>query len=194
MIGVFFILLILNIIAPEGEKFAQLEGRIVSLKRLKNQDTRQTSMLCSHGKKIWPRVGNHRKDSGSQNRPKDQKKFVTTIKTVYIKPVYIKPDNTSLKTKRTVQAKIDVKRINVAIKGVKPIKNGGIIVDTISEEDLDKLIYEFKAKDELTKEFQIEKPATRNPHIICFGRVSRHKGRSTHGKPEKSIPRRKRGN
>ncbi|GIX73542.1 hypothetical protein CEXT_736921 [Caerostris extrusa] len=97
------------------------------------------------------------------NSPSITKKFVTTIK-----PVEITPENTSLKTKRTVQAKIDVKKINVAIRSVKPIKNGGIIVETISEEDLDKLIYEFKAKDELTKEYQIGKPATRNPHIICF--------------------------
>ncbi|GIY67526.1 hypothetical protein CEXT_526911 [Caerostris extrusa] len=92
----------------------------------------------------------------SRSRPNITKKFVTTIK-----PMDITPDNTSLKTKRTVQAKIDVKKINVAIKSVKPIKNGGIIVETISpEEDLDKLIYEFKAKDELTKEYQIGKPGT----------------------------------
>ncbi|GIY57884.1 hypothetical protein CDAR_197071 [Caerostris darwini] len=46
----------------------------------------------------------------SRSRPNIKNKFETTIK-----PADINPENTSLKTRRAVQAKIDVKRINVAI-------------------------------------------------------------------------------
>ncbi|GIY49462.1 RNase H domain-containing protein [Caerostris extrusa] len=64
----------------------------------------------------------------SRSRPNIKKKFVTTIK-----PVEVTPENTSLKTKKTVQAKIDVKKINVAIK-VEDIQIGD---RNITAEDLE---------------------------------------------------------
>ncbi|GIY44539.1 putative RNA-directed DNA polymerase from transposon X-element [Caerostris darwini] len=99
----------------------------------------------------------------SKSRPRQQKKFLTLIK-----PVEITSESTSFNTKKTIQRQIDVKSKNIAIKNVKPIRNAGIMIETDKEEDLDKLIQIFKEKDELNKNFQIDKPKERNPHIILF--------------------------
>ncbi|GIX69405.1 uncharacterized protein CEXT_312971 [Caerostris extrusa] len=73
-----------------------------------------------------------------------------------------------LKTKEQVQAKIDVRKIKIGIKNVRNIKEGGILIETISEKDLDKLIQHLKEQDELKENFNINKPTARKPHIICF--------------------------
>ncbi|GIY00322.1 hypothetical protein CEXT_145101 [Caerostris extrusa] len=83
----------------------------------------------------------------------------------------IKPIDTtasSISTKAAVQSKIDIKRAKIGIKNVKFIKNGGLLVETEREEDLDKLIEEFKQIDELKNKFTINKPIDRKPQIICF--------------------------
>ncbi|GIY67524.1 hypothetical protein CEXT_526891, partial [Caerostris extrusa] len=56
----------------------------------------------------------------------------------------------------------------IGVKHVRNIRNGGILIETESEEDLDKLIQEFKAQDVLDRDFTIQKPTLRKPHIICF--------------------------
>ncbi|GIY67529.1 hypothetical protein CEXT_526921 [Caerostris extrusa] len=50
-------------------------------------------------------------------------------------------------------------------KKVKPIGNGGILVETDSEKDLDKLLEEFRKQDELTKDFVVNKPAARKTSL-----------------------------
>ncbi|GIY48270.1 hypothetical protein CDAR_470151, partial [Caerostris darwini] len=56
----------------------------------------------------------------------------------------------------------------IAIKNVKTIRNGGIIIETENEKDVDKLIQISKEKDELNNKFQIDKPKARKAHIILF--------------------------
>ncbi|GIX83506.1 uncharacterized protein CDAR_83521 [Caerostris darwini] len=96
-----------------------------------------------------------------QIRPISKQKFITTIK-----PVEKEVD--SLTTKKAVQRAIDVRTMSIAIKNVRNINNGGILIETDTEKDLDKLISEFKAKDALKTSFNIAKPVARKPHIICF--------------------------
>ncbi|GIX80127.1 hypothetical protein CEXT_702822 [Caerostris extrusa] len=70
--------------------------------------------------------------------------------------------------------KLDVQNLKIGVKNVRNIRNGGILIETESEEDLDKLIQEFKAQDDLNRDFNIQKPTMRKPHIICFWRFPRH--------------------
>ncbi|GIY95026.1 hypothetical protein CEXT_9081, partial [Caerostris extrusa] len=47
-----------------------------------------------------------------------------------IKPKVVNPTNTSIKTKATIQNKIDIRKINVGVKSVRPIRDDGIIIET----------------------------------------------------------------
>ncbi|GIY37484.1 hypothetical protein CDAR_459031 [Caerostris darwini] len=67
-------------------------------------------------------------------------------------------------TKKAVQSAIDVPAMNIAIKNVRNINNGGILIET----DSGKLINEFKAKDALKTSYNIARTVARKPHIICF--------------------------
>ncbi|GIY65501.1 uncharacterized protein CDAR_187221 [Caerostris darwini] len=103
----------------------------------------------------------HDKRERSKNRLKPDKKFLTAIKP-------LDTTTSSNSTKVAVQSKIDIKKAKIGIKNVKFIKNGGLLVETESEEDLDKLIEEFKQIDELSNKYTINKPIDRKPQIICF--------------------------
>ncbi|GIY95032.1 uncharacterized protein CEXT_9131 [Caerostris extrusa] len=89
------------------------------------------------------------------------KKHVTTVKP--------KAENcSSIDTRKTVQAKLDIRTLKIGVKQVRNIRNGGIIIETETETDLDKLIQEFKLQDDLAKNFDILKPDLKKPQIICF--------------------------
>ncbi|GIX89958.1 uncharacterized protein CEXT_272091 [Caerostris extrusa] len=96
-----------------------------------------------------------------QTRPINKPKFITTIKPM-------EKEVTSITTKKAIQNAIDVNTMNIAIKNVRNINNGGILIETDSEKDLERLINEFKAKDALNASYQISRTVARKPQIICF--------------------------
>ncbi|GIX73545.1 hypothetical protein CEXT_736941 [Caerostris extrusa] len=66
-------------------------------------------------------------------------------------------NGSSSDTRKTVQAKLDIRTLKIGVKQVHNIRNGGIIIETETEADLDKLIQEFKLQDDLAKNFDILK-------------------------------------
>ncbi|GBM17488.1 hypothetical protein AVEN_193776-1 [Araneus ventricosus] len=73
----------------------------------------------------------------SKSRPKKQFNVI----------IYPKKDQNSDNTKKNIQSKISPSKISAAVNIVKNIKKGGILINTPSEEDIDKLINEFKKSD-----------------------------------------------
>ncbi|GBM37695.1 hypothetical protein AVEN_9976-1 [Araneus ventricosus] len=51
--------------------------------------------------------------------------------------------STSEQTKKIIQSKIMPSQIDVKVNNVKPIGRGGIVINTPTSEDIDKLILEF---------------------------------------------------
>ncbi|GIY54778.1 uncharacterized protein CDAR_391111 [Caerostris darwini] len=99
--------------------------------------------------------------SKSVIKNKVTKKYITTVKPK-------EEASSSAETRKMVQAKLDIRTLKIGVKQVRNIRNGGIIIETDTETDLDKLIQEFKLQDDLTKNFTIDKPALKKPQIICF--------------------------
>ncbi|GBN22664.1 hypothetical protein AVEN_148533-1 [Araneus ventricosus] len=94
----------------------------------------------------------------SRSRPK--KKFNVII--------YRKKDQNSDNTKKDIQSKISSSKISVRFSSVKNIKKDGMLINTPSEEDIDKLIDEFKKTDSLIENYEISKPKLFNPSIVIF--------------------------
>ncbi|GIX70133.1 probable RNA-directed DNA polymerase from transposon BS [Caerostris darwini] len=186
-------LAIVKIVASQNNYIAQLEGRVQAMENIdqeniSNQQALITEIVAKELDKKFPAVSGVTNDKEGiileSTRPtfaekvkttapfkKDiskpsvvpQKKFVTTIK-----PKVVNSTNSSLKMKTTIRNKIDIRKLNVGVKSVRLIRDGGIIIETVNEEDLDKLIAEFKKQDELAGDFNIAKPVARWPQIICF--------------------------
>ncbi|GIY65163.1 hypothetical protein CDAR_437261 [Caerostris darwini] len=161
---------LLKIISAQNNKIAQLEGRIFELEKYKEEEseTRKKSLINETIAMAKPSFATVTKAMASkepkaqkQIRPVTKQKFITSIK-----PVEKEVD--SLTTKKAVQRAIDVRTMNIAIKNVRSINNGGILIETVTEKDLDKLISEFKAKDALKTSYNIAKTVARKPHITCF--------------------------
>ncbi|GIZ01785.1 uncharacterized protein CEXT_744831 [Caerostris extrusa] len=152
---------LVNLITKQSIKMAQLEGRICELHN--NNSANNTVFVPKPSYAEKAKTAAPQKRDKSKPRVVFQQKFLTTIK-----PKVINSTNSSIKTKTTIQNKIDIRKINVGVKSVRPIRDGGIIIETINEDDLDKLIAEFKKQDELAGDYNIAKPAARWPQIICF--------------------------
>ncbi|GBM74410.1 hypothetical protein AVEN_203869-1 [Araneus ventricosus] len=69
-----------------------------------------------------------------------------------------KQEQSSEITKKAIQTKVFPSKIEVRIKSVKKIKKGGIAINKTSEEDIDKLIEEFKKNDEIVNNYDIIEP------------------------------------
>ncbi|GBM90845.1 hypothetical protein AVEN_49809-1 [Araneus ventricosus] len=72
--------------------------------------------------------------------------------------IYPKKDQNSDNTKKDIQSKISPSKISVSANSRKNIKKGGIPINTSPEEDIDKLIDEFKKADSLFENYEISKP------------------------------------
>ncbi|GBO19823.1 hypothetical protein AVEN_62427-1 [Araneus ventricosus] len=100
-----------------------------------------------------------RAESRERHRQKPKRQFA-----VLVNP---KKDQSSETTKKAIQAKVFPSKIEVKIKGVKKIKKGGIVIKTDLEEDIDKLIEEFKKVDEIVNNYEIIKPfCLENPESL----------------------------
>ncbi|GIX73553.1 uncharacterized protein CEXT_736971 [Caerostris extrusa] len=84
----------------------------------------------------------------------------------------IKPLNdqdSSENTRSFVQKNIDINKIKVGVKKVSPIKNGGILIETVEEADLNKLLNELHKNEAISSKFKVAKPQKRNPQFVCYG-------------------------
>ncbi|GBN42574.1 hypothetical protein AVEN_21404-1 [Araneus ventricosus] len=77
-----------------------------------------------------------------------------------------KQEQSSEITKKAIQTKVFSSKTEVRIKSVKKIKKGGIAINTTSEEDIDKLIEEFKNNDEIVNNCDIIKPQPKKPKLL----------------------------
>ncbi|GIY37470.1 RNA-directed DNA polymerase from mobile element jockey [Caerostris darwini] len=164
---------LLSLLVAQSIKMAQLEGRVCELEKSKaevsnHQQKALINETLAMAKPSFAAVTKNRIQSEKKSvriekptTPTIRRKFLTTIKPV-------EKDSNSLNTKKVVQNSINIRKIKVAIKNVRHINNGGILIETDNEKDLDTLIEEFKKKDELVQKFTIAKPVARKPHIICF--------------------------
>ncbi|GBN38632.1 hypothetical protein AVEN_259881-1 [Araneus ventricosus] len=82
--------------------------------------------------------------------------------------IYPKKDQNSDNTKKDIQSKISPSKISVSANSRKNIKKGGIPINTSPEEDIDKLIDEFKKADSSFENYEISKPKLFNPSIVVF--------------------------
>ncbi|GBN47630.1 hypothetical protein AVEN_110404-1 [Araneus ventricosus] len=76
--------------------------------------------------------------------------------------------STSEQTKEIIQSKIIPSQIEVKVNNVKPIGRGGIVINTPTSEDIDKLILEFQKRDEIREKFDFAKPKLKDPSIVIF--------------------------
>lgn len=76
--------------------------------------------------------------------------------------------STSEQTKKIIQSKIIPSQIEVKVNNVKPIGRGGIVINTPTSEDIDKLILEFQKRDEIREKFDFAKPKLKDPSIVIF--------------------------
>ncbi|GIX77328.1 uncharacterized protein CDAR_276571 [Caerostris darwini] len=93
---------------------------------------------------------------------KSKQQLVATIKPIDEK-------NTSLQTKAFIQINVDITRTKIAVKRVSPINQGGIIIETTTDQDLNKLLHELENNPSIKDQFKMRKPVKRNPQFICFG-------------------------
>ncbi|GIX87735.1 CCHC-type domain-containing protein [Caerostris darwini] len=164
---------LISLFVSQTIQMAQLESRICELEKFKVEATsiQQKSLInetIALAKPSLATVTKNMVNKGAKDvkmnkqiRPTVRPKFLTTIRPM-------EKDTYSLVTKKVILNAINIKQIKVAVKNVRNISNGGILIETDTEKDLDALIEEFKKKDELTQKFSIAKPVTRKPHIICF--------------------------
>ncbi|GBM13088.1 hypothetical protein AVEN_101930-1 [Araneus ventricosus] len=93
----------------------------------------------------------------------------------------IRPQNTSAlvmrpktasshdKTKRKLVNEVTLRNLHVKIKKFKRISNGGIVVEVVSNSDIDQLIAQFAKLDSVNNSFIYSKPKKRRPQFIFFG-------------------------
>ncbi|GIX77332.1 hypothetical protein CDAR_276601 [Caerostris darwini] len=84
-----------------------------------------------------------------------------------IKP--INEQDSSINTRTCVQKNVAINKVKIGIKKVSPIKKDGIIIETVEEADLNKLIKELENNQVIAKNYTIGKPLKRKLHFICYG-------------------------
>ncbi|GIY32627.1 hypothetical protein CDAR_287291 [Caerostris darwini] len=183
-------LAIVKIVASQNTYIAQLEGRVQAMEknttdRTSLQQALITEAVAKEVERKFPALkdisriltvakvpstvsyadrvksGTTTESSKTVIKNKVSKKHITTVKPKV-------ETSSSAETRKLVQAKLDIRKLKIGVKQVRNIRNGGIIIETDTDTDLDKLIQEFKLQDELTKNFIIDKPALKKPQIICF--------------------------
>ncbi|GBN28236.1 Putative protein in type-1 retrotransposable element R1DM [Araneus ventricosus] len=75
---------------------------------------------------------------------------------------------TSDQTRKKIQYRIIPSNINVKVNSVKNIGKGGIIINSPTSEDIEKLLAEFQQIEEIRDGFQAFKPKLKDPSIIIF--------------------------
>ncbi|GIX83977.1 hypothetical protein CEXT_658891 [Caerostris extrusa] len=72
-------------------------------------------------------------------------------------------------TKNFIQKSVDITRVKIGVKKVTNVRKGGILIETVDQTDLDKLLMELDSNPEVKTNFEIGKPIQTNPQVICYG-------------------------
>ncbi|GIX79771.1 uncharacterized protein CDAR_77421 [Caerostris darwini] len=109
-------------------------------------------------------------DSKPKPPPKKAKPALSTSKKQHL--AVVKPKDvtrSSADTKEFIKKSIDITQVKAGVKKVANLRNGGILIETVSEEDLEKLLKEIENNERITENYKVGKPDKRNPQFICFG-------------------------
>ncbi|GIX77425.1 CCHC-type domain-containing protein [Caerostris extrusa] len=68
-----------------------------------------------------------------------------------------------------IRGTVTPRGVKIGVKKVTNVRKGGILIETVNDADLDKLISELDSNPEIKNKFDIGKPLQRNPQIICYG-------------------------
>ncbi|GIX87690.1 hypothetical protein CDAR_616941 [Caerostris darwini] len=172
-------LAMVKIVASQNTYIAQLEGRIQQMEKQLSDETNTQHALISEAiaqeiKNILPAVkdsskptkagmksfaavaakGNiAKKDQQPTAKPKSPPKRQHLA---VVKP--LNAQSSSANTRNLVQKNIDVNRLKIGVKKVSPIKNGGILIETVEEADLATLVKELESNEYIAKDFTVAKP------------------------------------
>ncbi|GIX79761.1 hypothetical protein CDAR_77381 [Caerostris darwini] len=136
-----------KIVASQNTYIAQLEGRIQQMEKHLSDET-----------------NTQQKDQQPPAKPKTPPKRQHLA---VVKP--INAQSSSANTRNLVQKNIDVNRLKIGVKKVSPIKNGGILIETVEEADLATLVKELESNENIAKDFTVAKSPKRKPQFICYG-------------------------
>ncbi|GIY68091.1 uncharacterized protein CDAR_453061 [Caerostris darwini] len=155
--------------AEESSILALVEGRMTDMERNLNDKLRSVQHLpppilpipdkpsFSAIVKATPALKNQPKQA-----PKQRKQHLAVIKP--------KDENSnSSDTKTFIQKSVDINSVQIGVKRVSNVRKGGILIETVDDKDLDKLIRELDSNPDIKEKFDFGKPIQRNPQIICFG-------------------------
>ncbi|GBN35901.1 hypothetical protein AVEN_131884-1 [Araneus ventricosus] len=87
----------------------------------------------------------------------------------FVSLVYPKDENTSSEeTKSTLFSSIAPSKLNIGVKNVKKVQNGGVAVECNTEEQLEKIIKEINSNPSLQGKVETRSPVRRDPRIIIY--------------------------
>ncbi|GIY68038.1 hypothetical protein CEXT_202911 [Caerostris extrusa] len=110
------------------------------------------------------RLQRQKQTQGSKQKSKPKMQHLALIR-----PIEINETETSTNTKAFVQKNLDITKAKIGIKRVSHIKNADILVETVDETGLSKLLKELKNSTAINEKFSVGKPSKRTPQFICFG-------------------------
>lgn len=91
-----------------------------------------------------------------------------TQKTTYAITVKPKKKQNNITTMKDIKTNINPSQINITVEKVKNISDGGILINTKTKNDIDKLEKELNKNKEIRGKYNIAIPKKRNPQIILF--------------------------
>ncbi|GIY12246.1 uncharacterized protein CEXT_364931 [Caerostris extrusa] len=158
--------------AEKNSLLAHMEGKLTELE--KNFNDRLILVKQSHPKEIHtnnkPSFSAVVKSAPVNIHQTKQNKQAIKPRKQYL--AIIKPKNdtsNSSDTKNFIQKSVDITRVKIGVKKVTNVRKGGILIETVDQTDLDKLLMELDSNPEVKTNFEIGKPIQTNPQVICYG-------------------------
>ncbi|GIY24048.1 hypothetical protein CDAR_542501 [Caerostris darwini] len=135
---------LVKLVTNQNLKIAQLEGRIMELEKVASETVNAPVIVSAHPanaatKPSFAAVAKSKPPQDSKQKPKPRLQHLALIR-----PIEKLENDTSSATKAFVQKNLDITKANIGIKRVSHTKNGGILVETVDDEGLDKLLMELK--------------------------------------------------
>ncbi|GIY68080.1 hypothetical protein CDAR_452971 [Caerostris darwini] len=174
-------LAIVKIVASQKTYIAQLEGRIQAMEQTLTasnsiQQALITEVVARELEKKFPAPLDNPRTSFAtvtkKNASQPIKNSVTINTTkkqhlAVIKPIDV--STTSSDTKSFIKKAVDITRVRIGVKKVASIKNGGILIEMVNEDDLSTLLKELDYNTSVKEKFTVVKPLKRKPQFICYG-------------------------
>lgn len=165
-----------------------VQFKLIDLSKHKDIKVAQQSRLHYEIKKFMKIVMEQQADinqlKGAVNALKDKKSYADVVRkpadnrsrsrsrsrvrkthAVLVKP---KKVQSSEQTKVCIQSEINPKDLQVGVSNARPIRQGGIFIETDSSDEVDKLIAGMESKEEIKSNYIIEKAKMRKPHILIY--------------------------